>query len=132
VTAELIVPPDSVMAVVRELNAALPTAERAAGRVPSPRPKGKFVRVRAAGGAPASLVHVTPTVLVESYAATDGDADDLARRCHAIILRAARNGWMGGVPCADVGVFAMPADLPDPDTDQARSTATYAVTLRAA
>jgi hypothetical protein len=131
VTAELIVPPDSVMAVVRELNAALPSTERAAGRVPSPRPK-KFVRVRAAGGTPASLVHVTPTVLVESYATTDGDADDLARRCHAIIVRAARNGWMGGIPCADVGVFAMPADLPDPDTDQARSTATYAVTLRAA
>ena len=132
--AELIIAPDPVDLVVTELTTGVgqrPGFEgvRAGGSVPIPRPR-RFVRVRSVGGAQNSVVHLTPTVVVEAYADTDGDAAALGWLCHAIMLAAGRNLSMGGSPCSDVGVFALPQDLPDPTTDQARSTATYAVSLR--
>jgi hypothetical protein len=136
VSAELIVPPDPVDVVATELNAAFPAVSgyetvRAGGSVPAQRPR-QFVRLRAVGGAQDTVVHVTPTVAVESYADTPGDAAQLANVAHAILLTAGRNLRMGGMPCSGVAVFALPQDLPDPTTDQARSTATYAVSLRGA
>lgn len=133
-SAELIVPPDPVDVVAAELNATFPSVSgyekvRAGGSVPAQRPH-RFVRLRAVGGVQGTVVHVTPTVAVESYADTPGDAAQLAYVAHAILLAAGRNLRMGGTPCASVEVFALPQDLPDPTTDQARSTATYAVSLR--
>ena len=133
-SAELIVPPDPVDVVAAELNAALRTVSgyetvRAGGSVPTPRPR-QFVRLRAVGGSQGSVAHVTPTVAAESYADTPGDAARLANVVHGSLLAAGRNLRMGSMPCSGVAVVALPQDLPDPTTDQARSTATYAVSLR--
>jgi hypothetical protein len=132
--AELIIAPDPVELVVTELTLALAAqpgyeAVKAGGSVPNPRPP-RFVRVRSVGGAQDDVAHLTPTVVVEAYGATDGDAAAIGWLCHAIMLAAGRNLRMGGAPCSAVGVFALPQDLPDPTTDQARATATYAVSLR--
>lgn len=132
--SELIIAPDPVDVVAAEITAGLALQDgyqsvRAGGYVPTPRPR-RFVRVRSVGGAQNSVVHLTPTVVVEAYGPTDGDAAALGWLCHAIMLAAGRNLSMGGTPCQGVDVFALPQDLPDPTTDQARSTATYAVALR--
>ncbi|ROS62204.1 hypothetical protein EDF38_1307 [Frigoribacterium sp. PhB160] len=133
-SAELILAPDPVEVVVAELARVLPTVDGytkavAGGYVPSPRP-ALFVRVRSVGGAQDDVAHLTPTVTVEAYASSDGAAARLGWVCHAIMLAAGRNLSVGGHPCSSVGVFSLPQDLPDPTTDQSRSTATYAVSLR--
>lgn len=124
--AELIEFPDPVDALIAELdpNMSVPVV----GRVPSPRPK-EFVLIRLVGGAQ-ELVYDRPTLTVEGYASNGTRAYTLCAAAVAYLMRAGRDGWMGAIPCRSVDVFARPADLPDPLTEQARYTATVAVTLR--
>lgn len=103
----------------------------AAGLIPKARPS-RLVRVRLGGGTEVDVITTQPTVFVESYAAKFEDAKKLAGFCHAQILRAGRDGWFGSIATRGVDVISRPQDLPDPLTDQARFTATYAVMLRGA
>lgn len=98
------------------------------GTVPAPRPK-RFVRVMQTGGTEA-LVHTTPTLVVEGWGRDDADASRICRLAVALLKQGARDGWLGNTPCGEVDVIGLPARLPDPVTDQARYTATVAVTLR--
>lgn len=102
---------------------------KATGRIPNPRP-ARFVRVRAVGGVEVDVITAAPTLAVESYAATDEDAEALGEMCHALILRAGRVGRMGAVAVRTVDVLSRPQQLPDPVTDQSRYSATYSVLFR--
>lgn len=102
---------------------------RAFGRVPSPRPK-RFVRVLRAGGQQVDLVTLEPLVIVESWGGTDEDAESLADFTHSVLLKAARDGFLGDVPMRRLGVASAPQRLPDPVSGQDRYSAMYAPQLR--
>jgi hypothetical protein len=132
--AELITMPAPAEAVWRFLDEHVPThagfeSVRAAGRVPNPRPR-RFTRVRNVGGASRDIVSFDATVTVESYASTDDDAEAIARLNLALLQQAAREGWLGPIPVRDITCLSTPQILPDPTTEQTRSTATYVVALR--
>lgn len=134
-TAETLVPVDPVDPICVELVAraeahAATVGATAAGRIPSPRPDTPFWRVRTVGGTQASLTHTAWTVVIESYAEFDSTAAEFANFAHGFIQAAGRDGWVGGIPCSGVEVFAVPQILPDPLTEQPRYSATYAVSLR--
>lgn len=98
------------------------------GRVPQPRPT-RFLRVMQTGGTH-GLAHSSPTLVVEGWGRDDADAARICRLGLALLHQAARDGWLGDIPCRDVETFGFPARLPDPLSEQARYTATVAVTLR--
>jgi hypothetical protein len=126
--------PAPAEAVWRFLDEHVPThagfeTVRATGRVPDPRP-GRFTRVRNVGGADGDVVSYAATVTVEAYARTDDDAEAIARLNLALLQRAARDGWLGPVSVRDITCISLPQILPDPTTQQTRSTATYVIDLR--
>lgn len=99
-------------------------------RVPDPRP-ASFVRVMRAGGERRDLVTDNPRLIIEAWADTDGDADDLAQLCRAL-LHDLRGRVLDGVPVYKVEEAGGPADLPDPLSDQSRSTFIVQIALRGA
>jgi hypothetical protein len=132
--AELITMPAPAEAVWRFLDEHVPThagfeSVHAAGRVPSPRPR-RFIRVRNVGGTGRDVVSFDATVAVEAYASADDDAEAIARLSLALLQRAAREHWLGPIPVRDITCISIPQILPDPLTEQTRSTATYVVALR--
>lgn len=117
---------DAAAAVATHLNDTLGVAT--AGKVPNPRP-AEFYRVLRVGGVAREKVMDDATIVVEAWAPTDEEADDLAQLARAHLLA------MVNVTVADVLVYrvvdvAGPANLPDPLSNQSRSTATYTVTTR--
>lgn len=127
--AELLVAPSASKAVYEYLDANLAADVPARGRIPNPRPR-KFVRVRTGGGSDVDLVTVQPTVFVESYANTIEEAEALANECDALMSKASLEGWLLEIPVRAVKTLSRPQELPDPQTDQHRFTATYAPLLR--
>ncbi|MDU0349233.1 hypothetical protein [Actinomyces sp. MRS3W] len=86
----------------------------------------RFVRVIDTGGTGrADRILTVGQVTVDSYAASTGQARDLAATVEAIICDLPATT----VPVANV-TCTSPAELPDPDTGQARYTATYQITTR--
>lgn len=127
--AELLRAPAASKAVYEYLDANLPSDVPAVGRIPNPRPR-KFVRVRTGGGSDVDLVAVQPTVFVECYADKIEDAESLSLDCDALMSKASLEGWLLTVSVRRIDVVSRPQELPDPLTDQARFTATYAPVLR--
>lgn len=101
---------------------------KAYGKVPTTRPK-RFTRVLRAGGQQVDLVTLQPSIILESFGGSDEDAEAIADRNHAIMLRAGRAGSLGGVPVRQMGVLSTPQRLPDL-SGQDRYSAMYAPQMR--
>lgn len=129
--AERLVAPPASKAVYEYLDEKLPSDVPAVGRIPNPRPR-KFVRVRTGGGSDVDLVAVRPTVFVECYADKVEDAEALSLECDSWLAQASLEGWLLEIPVRKIETISRPQELPDPLTDQARFTATYAPILRRA
>lgn len=131
--SELILWTAVVAAVRAELDTAMAElagfAEvKAYGKVPTTRPR-RFTRVLRVGGQQTDLVTMQPSIILESWGASDEDAEAIADRNHAIMLRAGRNGSLGGVPTRQMGVLSAPQRLPDL-SGQDRYSAMYAPQMR--
>lgn len=98
--------------------------------IPNPRP-AKFVRVLRVGGTRSNLVTDGATVTIECWAATYADAQDLAQLCRGL-LHAMTGTVQHGAAVYHVEEFSGPADLPDPDSNQARATQTMQIQVRGA
>lgn len=139
--AELLVTPDSELAVLAELSTVLPAngwpgMTMAAGLVGTKIPSGSskpaaFVRVLTVGGLGRDLVTDTPTLVVEGWHESEAKARDLCALSVAILEAAGRAGSLGGVTCYGVEVSGLPGNLPHPGVpDRFRYTATLSVALR--
>lgn len=96
--------------------------------IPNPRPD-RFVIVPRLGGQRRNVVVDDATIGVECWAATNGQAHDLAQLVRALI-HAAQGTTVGGVQVYRVQEFAGPARLPDPESHQARYVLTVSVSVR--
>lgn len=126
---DVIVFDDACAAVTGYLADALGVAT--AKRVPNPRPN-QFFRVLRVGGTSRDHVIDDATVVVEAWALTDEEADDLAQLARGHLLAIANHRTDDGTLIYGVTEVAGPADLPDPLSSQARSSATYQVRTRGA
>jgi len=125
---EVIVAPDSEALLISYLNtayAARSNSVRAGTQVPTPRPAA-FVRVIRVGGT-STLVMDNPTFAVESWA-----DDPILAYTNAALTRGLIHaiGSTGGSQFYDPQEFSGPANLPDPDSGQARYTQTISVGVR--
>lgn len=105
------------------------TATNASTEIPNPRPD-VFTRVLVTGGpGRTSPVTETVTVVVESWATTEVDA-----QANAQATRQEINGWarttVAGVHVKNVVEVSRPGNLPHPDIPQARYTQTFDITFR--
>lgn len=125
---ELIVFPDTVALLcgVLEDECAVP----AGTRVPNPRP-ATFLRLDRTGGPRQTLVSDAAQVTVESWAASEAAAHDLAQLARAV-LHTLPGTVVDGVAVYRVDEVSGPANLPDPLSDQARYSQTFAVHVRGA
>lgn len=98
-------------------------------RVPDPRPV-EFVRLLTAGGPRLSVVVEQARVIVEAWSDQETSAGSLARLVQGL-LHEFHGGVSGGVALR-VREESIPLDLPDPVSNQFRSTFTVLVTLRGA
>jgi hypothetical protein len=117
---------DAAAAVASHLNTTL--GVETGSRVPLPRPE-EFYRVIRVGGVAREKVMDDATIVVEAWAPTDEEADDLAQLARAHLL-AMVNVWVEGTLVYRVVDIAAPANLPDPISGVSRVTATYTVTTR--
>lgn len=118
--------PDTTAVVCTYLNGLL--AQPVLTRIPDPRP-ATFVRVLRTGGPRRNLVTDQAQVTVESWAASDEEAHDLAQLARAHLHE------LPGQTVNDALVFRVdevsgPADLPDPISEQPRYSQTFTVALR--
>lgn len=117
---------DAAAAVATHLNDTL--GVQTCGRVPNPRPS-EFYRVLRVGGVTRERVMDDATVVVEAWAPTDQEADDLAQLARAHLL-ALVNTDIDGTLVYRVTDVAAPSNFPDPISGVSRVTATYTVTTR--
>lgn len=96
--------------------------------VPTHRPTS-FVTVTRTGGPLRDHVVDDAQVTVDSWAATDAAAHDLAQWCRGLMF-AARGRLLGGHQVYRVEELAGPALLPDPLSDQPRYRASYQLSVR--
>jgi hypothetical protein len=124
--------PDAVAVTNTYLRAALVAAGQAApvvSQVPNPRP-AKFVRVQRTGGPEVMTRLVDGAQLtVDSWAANDADAMDLAQLCRRLIAQMPGT-VQSGVSVHRVVEFGGPNDLPDPVSSTPRVTFTVQVQMR--
>lgn len=128
---QVVVFPDAAAVVVGHLRAELAARDDSAKvgtRVPNPRP-ARFVRIRRIGGPRLNLVADRPQLSIESWAATEEQAADLAQLCRGLI-HAMRGTTVAGVAIYRVTEFAGPAELPDPTSDQPRYVQTFEIAMR--
>lgn len=131
-TAELIVFPDPVEVVIAGLEARLGDAGYpgvpVSGWIPSPRPS-RFVRAMRVGGVAESLVIDGAFVVVEAWAESAKESADLAAAARAVV-RAMAGQVVAGTTVYEVEENAGPANLPDPESNQARHTMTFVIGVR--
>lgn len=129
--AELIIFPDAETQWSQYFREALaerdPEVEYVGSIIPSERP-GKFVRVLRTGGTRRDLVTEVVTLTVEAWAQKSVPAERLAQLVRALIH--ACDQLPDGAQVYTVDEYGSPANLPDPLSDQARYTASYAVAVR--
>lgn len=134
---ELLIPTDVEVAIKREIDASLVGTQfqdaKVGTKIPlEPKPT-HFIRVTATGGGQRDLVTDTPTVVLDAFSVDEQHARDLAALAVAVLARAGRVGTLGGVPCYEVRVGGLPANLPHPTvTTHFRFTATVSAALRRA
>lgn len=126
--AELIVFPDTEDAVVSYLDGLV--AVPVGTKVPKVRP-ASFVRVLLVGGYQPTLVTQVARFAVECWADLPSQAIDLAQQVGALLSAATRDGLMGSVLVSHMSVISGPQNLPDPESNQRRITATYEFHFRA-
>lgn len=117
---------DTAATVITVLNAAL--TPPVSGKVPNPRPD-TFVTVRRTGGAQANRVVDAATIVVEAWALTDTAALDLAQLARRA-LHEAQGTVVGDTTVYRVQELSGPAELPDPLSEQPRTTQTFTVETR--
>lgn len=130
-TYPAIVFPDATYVVITALNdgfSAYSESAVAYEKVPATRP-AKFVVVRRTGGPQLNQFTDLAQVTVESYGASVEDAHDLAQLARAL-LRQARATSVDGDAVYRVDEISGPAELPDPLSDQARFSQTFAAAIR--
>lgn len=98
------------------------------GSVPQDRPD-TFVTVRRVGGPRLNLVADDATLTVEAWAESDTEANTLAEQASAAI-RSLRGSSLDGVAVYRITEPSGPVELPDPVSEQHRSTFTVTVALR--
>lgn len=128
VVVEVIVAPDSEALVIAYLNTAYTArsnAVRASTEVPTPRPVA-FVRILRVGGT-STLVIDRPTFAVESWADDPITAYNNAALTRGLIHAIDKPGTS---QFYDPQEFSGPANLPDPESGQARYTQTISVGVR--
>lgn len=118
--------PDVTEAVCSFLNDTLGVTTGAT--VPDPRP-AEFYRVRRIGGASREVVVDDALVVLEAWAPTEQEADDLAQLARAHLLSICSD-HVGSTLLYRVTDASAPAFLPDPVSGVPRSTATYQVAAR--
>ena len=139
---ELIEPPDAEAAMTAHLLAALAAQEgfedvdvvgALAARTEDYDPAPEVVVVRRTGGTERDLIVDVAQLTLTSWGAAPDDeerASAIARRVHAIVRAAERDGYLGGLVCSEVRPLSTPYADPDPTTARARYSATYTVALR--
>ncbi|WP_425836952.1 hypothetical protein [Microbacterium sp. PA5] len=131
--AELLVPADSEVALVDELNSRMPDifdGLHAGTRIPNPQP-AEFIRVTVTGGTERDLVTDTPTLFIEGFATSETRAERITAHAVAALQSAGRTGTLGGITCYGVRVLSLPANLPLPTVpDRFRYRATVSADLR--
>lgn len=129
---ERIVFPDAVAAVISALNTQLPalgfTGVPVRSKVPNPRP-ARFIAVYRTGGPRLNIVVDSAQITVEAWANSQSEAHDLAQAARAI-LNSLEGTSVGGTLLYGINEFSGPADLPDPESGQARYTWTSSVNTR--
>lgn len=130
--AERIVFPDAQAVVIGAVRSGLPSLafpDVSVGRkIPNPRPN-RFVRVLRTGGPRRAIVIDSAQMTVEAWSNDPAEAHDLAQAARAIVNSMAGT-VQAGVIVANVDEFSGPADLPDPESGQARYTWTVSVNTR--
>lgn len=96
--------------------------------IPNPRPE-RFVVVPRIGGTRASHFVDQATIAVECWADRPALAHDLAQLVRALI-HALPGKTVSGVTFYRTDEFAAPANLPDPESNQARYVLTVSVSTR--
>jgi hypothetical protein len=104
---------------------------KASTKVPATRP-ARFIRAYSIGGFDPTMVTAVTRFVVEGWGATESAAQGLCSRAVAQIVTAARAGVMGSTTVTSVNVVSRPQNLPDPDSNQSRYTATVEVAMRGA
>lgn len=127
-TAQPIVFPDAVATVLNHVAAQLPshgyTGVPTHKNIPTTRPP-RFVRALRTGGPRHNLVVDAAQITVECWADTDVAAEDLAQ-----VVRGVVNAMPYNTACYRVDELGGPADLPDPASNQSRTTWSVLVYLR--
>lgn len=121
--------PDITQIIAVRLAAA--TGERCGTRVPNPRPTGGFLVIRRVGGPRLNIVADNPTVTIEAWHDTDGEAHDLCQLARSIV-HAMRGEVHSGSTIYRISEFAGPTDLPDPLSDHPRYSCTLSIRVRGA
>lgn len=125
--SELIIAPAADGIVQAYLDDAL-TPVPVSTQVPDPRPSSFVTVLLTGGGGRRGVVLQDSQVTVECWAATEGAAATLMMLADAHMNRAP---YMADSGIRAVSTLGGATNLPDPDSGQARFTATYIVTVRA-
>lgn len=135
---EVIAQPNTVKAVIPFLAGRLTARSMptfVGGAIPTTRPS-RYVRVSQIGGSRPNVAQFQTLLLVECFAPTQSEADDVAIVCTAELEAAARSPdpiaaglWLSGSP----DDFGQPVAFPDPltSTPRAQFTCTLTVTGKA-
>jgi len=102
---------------------------KASTKVPATRPT-RFIRAYSVGGFDRNMVSAVSRFVVEGWADSESAAQGLCSRAVSQITSAALDGVMGSTTVTAVNVISRPQNLPDPDSNQARYTATVEVAMR--
>ena len=100
---------------------------------PDYEPPGEAVTVRLTGGTPRDVLVSNLQLTLTAWGRDPSDevrASDIARRCAGLVLFAGRKGRMGETVTNDVTALSLPYKDPDPVTNRARYSATFAVSMR--
>lgn len=123
--------PDVIAVTATYLRAELIARSRpvpVVSRVPSVRP-AEFVRLRRLGGPRRDIVTDLAQVAVECWSGSPVTADSLAQLCRGLLWEMGP-GTHSGAVIFRVRELGGPADLPDPTSNQDRSTFSVQIALR--
>lgn len=127
---EVIVFPDIEALVCDHLRSTLVSYAGTAVHVATRAPEDadEFVLVRKTGGSDGrNIVQAVEAVTLECYADGEPRAARLAQLCRGLL---GAMDVVNGVQVYRIQEYAAPSNLPDPNTNQARYTATYAIRVR--
>lgn len=88
----------------------------------------EFIRILLIGGNRKNKITVSRTFAIEAWAGNSARAVELVEATYSII-HSLENSVVEGVHIGAVGDFALPADLPDPDTAHSRFTFTTEIDM---